>query len=78
MKKGKKPTNKKPIGNPKTELSNATSDNELSMAEEFKLLQKKLYEVRLKEKALETMIDIAEATFNINIRKKSDSKQSKK
>ena len=48
------------------------------MAEEFKLLQKKLYEVRLKEKALETMIDIAEATFNINIRKKSDSKQSKK
>lgn len=40
-------------------------------------LEKQLAEARLKIKALETMIDIAEEQFKISIRKKSGAKQSK-
>ena len=40
-------------------------------------LERQLAEARLKIKALETMIDIAEEQFKISIRKKSGAKQSK-
>ena len=61
----------------KGNLPEVSSDNQLPTMEEFLLLKQKLYESELKVEGLKTMIDIAEATFNIPIKKKSGSKQSK-
>ena len=52
-------------------------EQQLPTMEEFLLLKQKLYESELKVEGLKTMIDIAEATFKIPIKKKSGSKQSK-
>ena len=61
----------------KGNLPEVSSDNQLPTMEEFLLLKQKLYESELKVEGLKTMIDIAEATFKIPIKKKSGSKQSK-
>lgn len=50
----------------------------LSPPPDVKALQQALEEARLKIAALETMMDIAEQQFNIQIRKKSGAKQSPK
>ena len=52
-------------------------DKNLSVSEELELLKRELKASRLKVEGLETMIDIAETTYKIAIRKKSGSKQSK-
>ena len=52
-------------------------NKELLIPEELALLKQQLYEAKLKVEGLETMIDIAETTYKIAIRKKSGSKQSK-
>jgi len=52
-------------------------DKELSASAELRLLKQELYEAKLKVEGLETMIDIAETTYKIAIRKKSGSKQSR-
>ena len=61
----------------KGNLPEVSSDNQLPTMEEFLLLKQKLYESELKVEGLKTMIDIAEATFKIPIKKKPGSKQSK-
>ena len=49
-----------------------------SDSEEIKALKKALEEANLNNKALNTMIDIAEQQLKIDIRKKSGAKQSSK
>ncbi|MCB0520260.1 MAG: hypothetical protein H6577_28260 [Lewinellaceae bacterium] len=51
---------------------------ELSAQEQLKQLKRQLELSQLKVEALETMIDLAEKEFQIEIRKKSGAKQSKK
>jgi len=51
---------------------------ELTHQEQLKQLKRQLELSELKVEALETMIDIAEEQLQINIRKKSGAKQSKK
>ena len=46
-----------------------------AMPKDVKRLERELYEVRLHNKLLETMIDIAENDLGIPIRKKSGAKQ---
>lgn len=46
-------------------------------AQEIKVLAEELKKARLKIEGLETMIDIAEGKFNIKIRKKAGTKQSR-
>ena len=67
-------------------LSDNQSDNPMAkknpedqireLKAENKRLEKALEMEKLRAKAYDTMIDIAEQTFNIPIRKKSDSRQS--
>lgn len=57
--------------------SKISTDKALLITEELALLKQELYETKLKIEGLETMIDIAETTYKIAIRKKSGSKQSK-
>lgn len=52
--------------------------SELSAQEQLKQLKRQLELSQLKVEALETMIDLAEKEFQIEIRKKSGAKQSKK
>lgn len=63
------------MANEKTSTDNAV---ELLAWEQLKQLKRQLELSRLKVEALETMIDIAEQEFQIEIRKKSGAKQSKK
>lgn len=51
--------------------------SDLSPAEQIALLKKQLADAQLKNLALETMITVAEKQFNIPIRKKSGTKQSR-
>lgn len=53
-------------------------DNSTDLAAQVKELQKQLALSKLKVEGLETMIDLAEESLNIAIRKKSGSKLSKK
>ncbi len=52
--------------------------SELSVQEQLKQLKRQLEFSHLKVEALETMIDLAEKEFQIDIRKKSGAKQSKR
>ncbi len=54
------------------------ASSELSAQEQLKQLKRQLELSQLKVEALETMIDLAEKEFQIEIRKKSGAKQSKK
>ena len=54
-----------------------TSDQVKFLELEIKKLRKELAVERIKAEAYDTMIEIAEKEFNIPIRKKSDTKQSK-
>lgn len=67
--------NEDSMANEKTSTDNAA---DLSAWEQLKQLKRQLELSRLKVEALETMIDIAEQEFQIEIRKKSGAKQSKK
>ena len=58
--------------------SKKATPEELSAQEQIKQLRHKLELAELKAEALETMIDIAEKEFQIDIRKKSGAKQLKK
>jgi hypothetical protein len=62
----------KPIQMPKTEKKNYY---EQQLQDEISRLKKELEYERLRSKAFETMIDIAENELNVNIRKKSGAKQ---
>ena len=55
-----------------------SSFSEVELAERVKTLERQLRQSELKAEMLETMIDIAEGQLNIDIRKKSGTKQSKK
>ena len=55
----------------------AETGKKISVSEELELLKRELEASKLKVEGLETMIDIAETTYKIAIRKKSGSKQSK-
>ena len=57
---------------PKTETKNYY---EQQLQDEISRLKKELEHERLRSKAFETMIDIAENELNVNIRKKSGAKQ---
>ncbi|MBQ2013518.1 MAG: hypothetical protein II206_12115 [Bacteroidaceae bacterium] len=57
---------------PKTETKNYY---EQQLQDEISRLKKELEYERLRSKAFETMIDIAENELNVNIRKKSGAKQ---
>lgn len=59
-------------------LEKSSSLSERELVERVKLLEKQLDQASLKAEMLETMIDIAENQLNIDIRKKSGAKQSKK
>ncbi|MFK7947739.1 MAG: hypothetical protein AB8G11_09120 [Saprospiraceae bacterium] len=61
----------------KDEISKISTAKALSISEELALLKQELYESKLKVEGLETMIDIAETTYKIAIRKKFGTKQSK-
>ncbi len=54
------------------------ASSQLSTQEQLKQLKRQLELSQLKVEALETMIDLAEKEFQIEIRKKSGAKQSKK
>jgi len=56
--------------------SNLSKQTEYELRQRIKELEKLLEYERLKHKASETMIDVAEEELKITIRKKSDSKQS--
>lgn len=58
--------------------SKKATPQEHSAQEEIQQLKRQLELSKLKVEALETMIDIAEKEFQIEIRKKSGAKQSKK
>jgi transposase len=60
-----------------SDLSTYNQDNmgEMKITAADKAIDKELFEARLKIKALETMIDIAEEQFKISIRKKFGAKQ---
>lgn len=63
----------------KTESKNSTLDFEkLQLEKRIAELEKQLKEAELKAIAFSTMVDIAEREFNIPIRKKSNTKPSKK
>lgn len=49
--------------------------NNAQLETRIKELEKQLERSKLKNLAIETMVDIAESEFKINIRKKSGSKQ---
>lgn len=51
---------------------------QVPQSDEVRALQKALAEAELKNKALETLIDVAEETLKINIRKKPGARQSSK
>lgn len=53
-------------------------DPQVPASDEVRALQKALAEAELKNKALNTLIDIAEETLKIDIRKKSGARQSSK
>ena len=55
---------------------NDTSSEVLEMQEKIKALEKALLNSELRATAYETMIEIAEKELKINIRKKSNTKQS--
>lgn len=55
-----------------------SSSSEVELAERVKVLEEQLRQSELKAEMLETIIDIAEGQLNIDIRKKSGAKQSKK
>jgi len=59
-------------------VKSETNDLSANSAEDYRKLQEELKLARLKVAALETMIDIAEDQFNIEIRKKSGTKPSEK
>lgn len=59
-------------------LEKTTSLSEQELLERVKLLEKQLHQTSLKAEMLETIIDLAETELNIDIRKKSGAKQSKK
>ncbi len=58
--------------------TSADTAADLTAEEQFKQLNRKLELSQLKVEALETMIDLAEKEFQIDIRKKSGAKQSKR
>lgn len=53
-------------------------EDEATLKARIKALEAQLKEEKLKTELLDTMIDLAEDQLNINIRKKSGTKQSKK
>jgi transposase-like protein len=55
-----------------------SADEEQSLRQQIKELERKLAFSELKVESLETMIDLAEEQLKIDIRKKSGAKQSKK
>jgi len=57
------------------ELSPTEKENNVIVRKQLVELEKKLEEANLKIAALNTSIDIAETTFDLDIRKKSGSKQ---
>ena len=68
------------VQNTDTMSKKTSADNavDLSSQEQLKELKRQLELSQLKVEALETMIDLAEKEFQIDIRKKSGAKQSKK
>lgn len=61
-----------------SKLSNTFVLTEQELTDRVKKLERELQQAELKAEMLETMIDIAETQLNIEIRKKSGAKQSKK
>ncbi len=62
----------------KNEITMITEETKHQMLEKrVKLLEQALSDAQLKNEVLETMIELAEETFKIDIRKKSGAKQSK-
>lgn len=59
------------------EMKNRSEDTPLTPEQEVEQLKKALELATMKVAALETLIDVAEDQFNIDIRKKPESKQSK-
>lgn len=59
------------------EMKNRSKDNPLTSEQEVEQLKKALELATMKVAALETLIDVAEDRHNIDIRKKTGSKQSK-
>lgn len=59
------------------EMKNRSGDNPLTPEQEVEQLKKALELATMKVAALETLIDVAEDRHNIDIRKKTGSKQSK-
>lgn len=60
------------------EKSQSSSQEQIELQERIKQLEKALVESELRATALDTMIDVAERDLKINIRKKSNTKQSTK
>ncbi len=60
---------------PPEEPSPSEKENNVIVRKQLEELEKKLEEANLKIAALNTSIDLAETTFNLDIRKKSGSKQ---
>lgn len=58
--------------------STTTTTTDIVDFQELKILQKRIAELELKNEALETLIDLAEETLSIDIRKKSGAKQSQR
>ncbi len=61
----------------KNKPSNNQRDELKALREEVMDLKKKLYDETMRADFFETMVDVAEETFNIEIRKKADTGQSK-
>ena len=66
------------IDTPQTMSSSSKKEDAALLKARIKALEAQLKEEKLKTELLDTMIDLAEDQLKISIRKKSDTKQSKK
>jgi transposase-like protein len=57
-------------------LPRLRNDQELLLQNQVKMLERELKETRLKQATLETLIDIAERDYSINIKKNTGGRQS--
>ena len=64
------------INEPETDMANKSKDDQIrELKEKLRQAEKRAEMEALRAKAFSTMIDVAEETFNIPVRKKSGTKQ---
>lgn len=64
------------INRPETDMANKSKDDQIrELKEKLRQAEKRADREALRAKAFSTMIDVAEETFNIPVRKKSGTKQ---